>query len=67
MSDLASGESKRDIIELQHVAKRDDACQPQPTGSGPVPTPDTPAAFKSFQVLHVSLTIILQRAITHSL
>ncbi|KAI4207302.1 MAG: hypothetical protein LQ346_000670 [Caloplaca aetnensis] len=32
---------KRDI----GLVKRDGTCAPQPAGSGPVPTPDTPAAF----------------------
>ena len=29
------------------VAKRDGDCSPYPTGSGPVPSPDTPSAFQS--------------------
>ena len=33
---------KRDL-----VAKRDGDCSPYPTGSGPVPSPDTPSAFQS--------------------
>ena len=34
---------KRDL----QVEKRDGDCSPYPAGSGPVPSPDTPAAFKS--------------------
>ena len=33
---------KRDL-----VAKRDGDCSPYPTGSGPVPSPDTPSTFQS--------------------
>lgn len=36
------------------VQKRDGNCAPQPTGSGPVSTPDTVAAFKSNPDLQVS-------------
>ena len=34
---------KRDL----QVEKRDGDCSPYPAGYGPVPTPDTPAAFQS--------------------
>lgn len=34
---------KRDL----QVEKRDGDCSPYPAGSGPVPSPDTPAAFQS--------------------
>lgn len=34
---------KRDLA----VEKRDGDCSPYPAGSGPVPSPDTPAAFQS--------------------
>lgn len=37
--------SKRDI------AKRDGTCKPYAKGSGPVPSPDTPAAFLAFDAL----------------
>ncbi|MCJ1458623.1 hypothetical protein MMC28_008997 [Mycoblastus sanguinarius] len=36
--------SKRDLT----IAKRDGNCAAQPTGSGPVPTPDTASAFQAF-------------------
>ena len=36
------------------VQKRDGNCNPQPTGSGPVSTPDTVAAFQSNPDLQVS-------------
>ncbi|KAL9134899.1 MAG: hypothetical protein Q9175_003921 [Cornicularia normoerica] len=36
--------SKRDLV----VEKRDGDCSPYPTGSGPVPSPDTVDAFESF-------------------
>ena len=39
---LQSVSEKRDL-----VAKRDGDCSPYPTGSGPVPSPDTPSAFQS--------------------
>ena len=42
--------AKRD---LQHVEKRDGDCSPQPIGAGPVPSPDTASAFKSFATLQV--------------
>ena len=35
------------------VEKRDGDCAPQPLGSGPVPTPDTADAFRSFSKLAV--------------
>ena len=39
---------KRDLVEKRDlVAKRDGDCSPYPTGSGPVPSPDTPSAFQS--------------------
>ena len=38
----SSSAKKRDL----QVEKRDGDCSPYPAGSGPVPTPDTPAAFK---------------------
>ena len=34
--------TKRDLM-----VKRDGDCSPYPTGSGPVPSPDTPSAFQS--------------------
>lgn len=42
---------KRDI----GLVKRDGTCAPQPAGSGPVPTPDTPAAFTASAELQVSI------------
>ncbi|CAD6581526.1 MAG: hypothetical protein ASARMPRED_000637 [Alectoria sarmentosa] len=39
----SSSAKKRDL----QVEKRDGDCSPYPAGSGPVPTPDTPAAFQS--------------------
>ena len=36
--------------------KRDGDCSPQPTGAGPVPTPDTAEAFVSFSSLQVRPT-----------
>lgn len=38
---------KRDLGVTKVVEKRDGDCSPYPAGSGPVPTPDTPAAFQS--------------------
>ena len=35
------------------LAKRDGDCSPQPTGSGPVPSPDTVDAFKAFPTFAV--------------
>lgn len=51
--------------DLPNLGKRDGDCSPYPAGSGPVPTPDTPAAFQSdpdFAVcLLVSKSIYEQR------
>lgn len=41
--------SKRDLV----VEKRDGDCSPYPTGSGPVPSPDTVDAFESFPTFAV--------------
>lgn len=41
--------SKRDLT----VEKRDGDCSPYPTGSGPVPAPDTVGAFESFPTFAV--------------
>lgn len=41
--------SKRDLM----VEKRDGDCSPYPTGSGPVPSPDTVDAFESFPTFAV--------------
>lgn len=41
--------SKRDLT----VEKRDGDCSPYPTGSGPVPSPDTVDAFESFPTFAV--------------
>lgn len=41
--------SKRDMT----VEKRDGDCSPYPTGSGPVPSPDTVNAFESFPTFAV--------------
>ena len=38
------------------MEKRDGNCAPQPPGSGPTPTPDTPDAFRTYQPLQVSDT-----------
>ena len=54
IADLASGTTKRDVVELQNVEKRGD-CAKQPDGYGPKPAVDTVDAFKSYQVFHVSL------------
>lgn len=40
---LSTSAKKRDL----EVEKRDGDCSPYPAGSGPVPSPDTPAAFQS--------------------
>ena len=40
-------------VRRQLIQKRDGDCSPQPTGSGPVPSPDTVAAFQSFDTLQV--------------
>lgn len=42
---------KRDV----GLVERDGTCAPQPAGSGPVPTPDTAAAFTSSAELAVSI------------
>lgn len=56
VSNIPAPSTPVDIVPLQSssakkrelkVAKRDGDCSPYPTGSGPVPTPDTPAAFQS--------------------
>ena len=41
---IATEAAKKRDLELE---KRDGDCSPYPTGSGPVPTPDTPEAFQS--------------------
>lgn len=41
--------SKRDLT----IEKRDGDCSPYPTGSGPVPSPDTVAAFEAFPTFSV--------------
>lgn len=41
---LQSASAKKRNLEVE---KRDGDCSPYPTGSGPVPTPDTPAAFQA--------------------
>ena len=45
----ASTTEKRDFS----VERRDGNCAPQPSGSGPIPTPDTVDAFKSSSELQV--------------
>lgn len=35
------------------IVKRDGDCSPQPTGAGPVPTPDTAVAFTSYSSFSV--------------
>ena len=40
-------------VRRQQIQKRDGDCSPQPTGSGPVPSPDTVSAFQSFATLQV--------------
>ena len=44
--------SKRDLT----VEKRDGDCSPYPSGSGPVPSPDTVAAFEAFPTFSVCPT-----------
>ena len=44
---LQSTSAKRRDLEYIQVEKRDGDCSPYPAGSGPVPNPDTPAAFQS--------------------
>lgn len=39
------------------VQKRDGDCARQPPGSGPVPTPDTVAAFTSYSAFQVTIAI----------
>ena len=41
---LTSVSAKKRGLDME---KRDGDCSPYPAGSGPVPTPDTPAAFQS--------------------
>lgn len=43
---------KRDVS----LERRDGNCAPQPSGSGPVPNPDTVEAFKSSSQLQVNIT-----------
>ena len=38
---------------LPKIERRDGDCSPQPTGPGPVPSPDTASAFQSFATLQV--------------
>ena len=53
--DLTSGDSKRDLVELQSLVERAQGdCAPQPNGYGPKPATDTVDAFKSYQTFHVS-------------
>ena len=40
-------------VDKRSLRKRDGTCSPQPNGSGPVPSPDTPAAFSADPDLHV--------------
>lgn len=44
---LQSTSAKKRDLEFAQVEKRDGECSPYPVGSGPVPTPDTAAAFQS--------------------
>ena len=44
---LESTSAKKRDLESTQVEKRDGDCSPYPAGSGPVPSPDTPAAFQS--------------------
>lgn len=44
---------KRDVS----LSRRDGNCAPQPSGSGPVPSPDTVEAFKSSSQLQVSVSV----------
>ena len=53
-SNIPPAASTNAIIPLESTSakkrdldKRDGDCSPYPTGSGPVPSPDTPAAFQS--------------------
>jgi hypothetical protein len=40
---------------IQRLARRDGDCSPQPQGSGPVTSPDTPEAFQANKDLQVCL------------
>lgn len=51
-------------VRRQLIQKRDGDCSPQPTGSGPVPSPDTVSAFQSFATLQVC-TLNVNSIITH--
>ena len=49
-----SNSQKIDSVNAQDLRKRDGNCAPQPSGSGPVSTPDTAAAFRSSSALSVN-------------
>ena len=46
-------------VTKRHVdlVERDGSCAPQPSGSGPIPTPDTPKSFSNDQAFTVRLII----------
>ena len=70
-SNIAPAASTEAIIPLESVSarkrdleKRDGDCSPYPAGPGPVPSPDTPAAFQSdpdfAACLHKSIATVEQ-------
>ena len=52
----APGSRKRS----QGIKRRDGACSPQPSGAGPVPSPDTASAFLADPVFQVGGSVLLR-------
>ena len=46
-------DSPSKIKRSRALVKRDGDCSPQPSGSGPVPSPDTPDAFEAYPTFAV--------------
>ena len=58
-TDDLDSRKRRDIA----VEKRDGTCAAQPAGSGPVPSPDTVAAFQTDPDLQVCVHMVLARTV----
>ena len=52
-ADVQAARLRRVRRSPELIVKRDGDCSPQPTGAGPVPTPDTAAAFVSYSSFSV--------------
>ena len=64
----AAAPAKRRRRSNNALAKRDGDCSPQPTGAGPVPTPDTADAFTAFATLQVCCVFLpLGQSLTRAL